>query len=150
MSDSTTMPGTPEHRKAAVVVGGGPVACLAAISLAKRGWKVELYEARPGTDALHLLPFTHRLLTLSRVCILDLRLKSSTVTAPLRSINLAISHRGLAAIQAIDPEAAERFLKTVIPMKARMVHNSNGRTNSQPYDKDGQVWIPALLFRHPQ
>lgn len=33
----------------AVVVGAGPVGCLAAISLARRGWQVELYEGRPGT-----------------------------------------------------------------------------------------------------
>jgi NADPH-dependent 2,4-dienoyl-CoA reductase/sulfur reductase-like enzyme len=31
-----------------VVVGAGPVGCLAAIALAKMGWSVEIYEARPG------------------------------------------------------------------------------------------------------
>lgn len=34
--------------KKAVVVGAGPVGCLAALALAKRGWSVELYEGRPG------------------------------------------------------------------------------------------------------
>jgi kynurenine 3-monooxygenase len=31
-----------------VVVGAGPVGCLSAISFARNGWDVELYEARPG------------------------------------------------------------------------------------------------------
>lgn len=34
--------------RTAVVVGAGPVGCLAAIALAKRGWIVNVYEARPG------------------------------------------------------------------------------------------------------
>ena len=37
----------PSARKA-IVVGAGPVGCLAAISLAKMGWTVEIYEGRPG------------------------------------------------------------------------------------------------------
>ncbi len=32
----------------AIVVGAGPVGCLCAISLAKQGWRVEIYEGRPG------------------------------------------------------------------------------------------------------
>ncbi|KAJ7740693.1 hypothetical protein DFH07DRAFT_838794 [Mycena maculata] len=99
----------------AVVVGGGPVGCLAAISLARRGWEVELYEGRP-----------------------DLRAPYSKRTTQLRSINLAISHRGLAAIQVVDPLAAQRFLQTVIPMKGRMIHHPNGTQDSQLYDRDGQ------------
>ena len=31
----------------AVVVGAGPVGCLMALALAKRGWSVDLYEGRP-------------------------------------------------------------------------------------------------------
>ena len=31
-----------------VVVGAGPVGCLAAMAMAKSGWNVELYESRPG------------------------------------------------------------------------------------------------------
>ncbi|KAJ7063209.1 hypothetical protein C8F01DRAFT_985210 [Mycena amicta] len=101
--------------KTAVVVGGGPVGCLAAISLARRGWNVDVYEARP-----------------------DLRDPASRQNTQLRSINLAISHRGLAAIQVIDPLAAQRFLQTVIPMKGRMIHDPNCSLVSQLYDKDGQ------------
>ncbi|TBU50901.1 FAD/NAD(P)-binding domain-containing protein [Dichomitus squalens] len=99
----------------AVVVGAGPVGCLAAMSLAKAGWSVDIYEGRP-----------------------DMRLPSSKAAAQQRSINLAISARGLAAIQAIDPAAADRFLSTVIPMRGRMIHDAQGRLQSQPYDRDGQ------------
>ncbi|KAJ7940726.1 FAD/NAD-binding domain-containing protein [Mycena leptocephala] len=104
----------PLRAKKAVVVGGGPVGCLAALALARRGWQVELFEGRP-----------------------DLRSPSSKKTQ-LRSINLAISHRGLAAIQAIDPLAAQRFLQTVIPMKGRMIHHPDCTLDSQLYDRDGQ------------
>lgn len=34
--------------RTAAVVGAGPVGCLAALALAKRGWHVDLYDARPG------------------------------------------------------------------------------------------------------
>ncbi|KAH9079465.1 FAD/NAD-P-binding domain-containing protein [Lactarius deliciosus] len=98
-----------------VVVGAGPVGCLAAIALAKMGWSVEIYEARP-----------------------DMRLPSSREAAQQRSINLAISSRGIAAMQAIDPAAASRFLDSVIPMRGRMIHDSNGNLDSQLYDRDGQ------------
>ncbi|KAH9926235.1 FAD/NAD(P)-binding domain-containing protein [Fomitopsis serialis] len=89
----------PSARKA-VVVGAGPVGCLAAISLAKMGWTVEIYEGRP-----------------------DMRLPSSKAAAQQRSINLAMSSRGIAAIEAIHPSAAARFLKAVIPMRGRMIHH---------------------------
>ncbi|KAJ7172573.1 hypothetical protein C8R46DRAFT_1161974 [Mycena filopes] len=101
--------------KKAIVVGAGPVGCLAAISLARRGWEVALFEGRP-----------------------DLRAPSAKGSAQLRSINLAISHRGLAAIQVIDPLAAQRFLQTVIPMKGRMIHHPDCTLDSQLYDRDGQ------------
>ncbi|KAF7304788.1 Kynurenine 3-monooxygenase [Mycena kentingensis (nom. inval.)] len=91
----------PEPRTAAVV-GGGPVGCLAAIALARRGWNVNIYEARP-----------------------DLRDPSSKRTSQLRSINLAISHRGLAAIQVIHPLAAERFLQTCINSIDRALLNQS-------------------------
>ena len=72
-----------------------------------------------------------------------MRLPSSKAAAQQRSINLAISARGLAAIQAIDPAAADRFLSTVIPMRGRMIHDAQGHQESQPYDRDGQVSSPA-------
>ncbi len=69
----------------------------------------------------------------------DMRLPSSQEAAQQRSINLAISSRGIAAMRAIDSAAASRFLDNVIPMRGRMIHDSDGNLDSQPYDRDGQV-----------
>jgi hypothetical protein len=41
----------------AVVVGAGPVGCLAALALAKRGWRVDLFEGRPGSAADSITPY---------------------------------------------------------------------------------------------
>ncbi|KDR81522.1 hypothetical protein GALMADRAFT_239524 [Galerina marginata CBS 339.88] len=101
--------------KKAVIVGAGPVGSLAALALAKRGWSVELYEGRP-----------------------DMRLASSKAATGQRSINLAISHRGIAALEAIEPAAAQRFLQHAIPMRGRMIHKLSGELDSQLYDRDGQ------------
>ncbi|KAF8201673.1 FAD/NAD-binding domain-containing protein [Pholiota molesta] len=101
--------------KKAIVVGAGPVGCLAAIALAMRGWSVDLYEGRP-----------------------DIRLASSKAATEKRSINLAISHRGIAALEAIEPAAAKQFLQSAIPMHGRMIHKLSGELDSQLYDRDGQ------------
>ena len=42
----------PELARKAVVVGGGPVGCLTALSLARSGWRVELYDGRKGRSRL--------------------------------------------------------------------------------------------------
>jgi len=99
----------------AVVVGAGPVGCLCAMSLAKQGWVVEIYEGRP-----------------------DMRLPEVKAAARLRSINLAMSSRGLLALQTIDTGAGNRFLRAAVPMRGRMVHDSMGNASSQPYDRNGQ------------
>ena len=115
-----------------VIVGAGPVGCLAAIALAKMGWSVEIYEARPGMFLFHHRPPNAEPSP-------DMRLQSSREAAQQRSINLAISSRGIAAMRAIDPAAASRFLDSVIPMRGRMIHTSDGNLDSQLYDRDGQV-----------
>ena len=48
MSDTADSRPRTKTRKA-VVVGAGPVGSLAALALAKSGWAVDIYEARPGT-----------------------------------------------------------------------------------------------------
>src|SRR6266699_5121390 len=107
---------TPIMAKKLVVVGAGPVGCLVAIALANMGWVVEIYEARPGIPPLHLPLFRH----FHEQLTLDMRLPSSQAAAQQRSINLAFSSRGIAAMKAIDPVAASRFLDNVIPMRGRM------------------------------
>ncbi|EAU88457.2 kmo protein [Coprinopsis cinerea okayama7 len=114
-SSTSTLASLSHGPRRAVVVGAGPVGCLTALALAKRGWHVDLLEGRP-----------------------DLRLPSSKAASQQRSINLAISHRGLAALEAIDPTAADKFLHTAIPMRGRMIHTRTGELDSQSYDRDGQ------------
>jgi len=75
---------------------------------------------------------------------LDIRLPSFKAQAESRSINLAISHRGIAALEVIDPAAAHRFLQDAIPMRGRMIHNISGKLDSQIYDRDGQVGVNLL------
>ncbi|KAG6903206.1 hypothetical protein C0995_002749 [Termitomyces sp. Mi166 len=105
-----------------VVVGAGPVGCLAAMAFAKQGWEVEVFEGRP-----------------------DIRLPSSKAANQQRSINLAMSHRGIAALEAVDPGLTQRFMDTVIPMRGRMIHSPKGDLDSQLYDKDGQVDILSTV-----
>ncbi|KAG6890456.1 hypothetical protein C0992_001503 [Termitomyces sp. T32_za158] len=105
----------PSIARKVVVVGAGPVGCLAAMAFAKQGWKVEVFEGRS-----------------------DIRLPSSKAANQQRSINLAMSHRGIAALEAVDPGLTQHFMDTVIPMRGRMIHSTKGDLESQLYDKDGQ------------
>ncbi|CAE7221146.1 unnamed protein product [Rhizoctonia solani] len=98
-----------------VIVGAGPVGCLSALSFAKQGWEVEVFEGRP-----------------------DMREPEAKANLSLRSINLAISSRGISALCVVDPAIADRFMQNVIPMHGRMIHDNLGRCQSQLYDRNGQ------------
>lgn len=57
---------------------------------------------------------------------------------PGRSINLAMSVRGRTGLGAVGLE--DQVIKNHgIPMRARMIHNTDGTTRAIPYNKDGQV-----------
>ena len=87
-----------------------------------------------------------------------MRKPAAKARASLRSINLAISSRGISALNAIAPHAAERFLSDAIPMKGRMIHGRNGDQQSQLYDRNGQVsyldieltGLPSPRHSHPK
>lgn len=94
----------------AAVVGAGPVGCLAALGLAERGFRVAVYEAR-SADAF-----------------------GAHAHASQRSINLAISVRGLTALNAVlrTENMNAQILAEGLPMTARMIHtHDNGRTALQ-------------------
>uniref|UniRef100_A0A3B5K254 Kynurenine 3-monooxygenase n=1 Tax=Takifugu rubripes TaxID=31033 RepID=A0A3B5K254_TAKRU len=97
--------------KVVAVVGGGLVGALNACFFAKRGFQVELFEARE-----------------------DIR-RARHVKG--RSINLALSHRGRQALQHVGME--EKIVSQGIPMNARMIHSPSGKLSSIPYGKKGQV-----------
>jgi hypothetical protein len=65
--------------------------------------------------------------------------RKDTKSHNYRSINLAISARGIAAMRAVDEAMAEKLLEGVIPMKGRMIHDVRGNQTSQPYGLKGEV-----------
>lgn len=92
------------------IVGAGLVGSLLSIYLVKRGYKVTVFEKRANM----------------REHILD----------GGRSINLALSNRGIRALQHIG--LAEPTKKVAIPMHGRMMHNIKGELTFQSYGKNGQ------------
>lgn len=98
--------------RTALVVGAGLVGTLCAAMLASRGWTVTLIEYRS-----------------------DPRLGSHAERA--RSINLALSPRGIEALRSVSEELVERVLKEGIEMRGRMVHKKAKREGDR-VDKDGQ------------
>lgn len=81
-----------------VVIGAGMVGCATALALIKRGYEVVIYEKRP-----------------------DPRLEEGKDVG--RSINLAISSRGLKSLRDINPEICQQVLDQTVPMKGRMIHS---------------------------
>jgi len=59
-----------------------------------------------------------------------------------RSINLAISRRGIDALEGIG--LAERVLKLAIPMRGRMIHSPEGKLSYQPYGKSDRDCIRSV------
>ncbi len=92
------------------IVGAGLVGSLLSIYLAKRGYQVTVYERRPNM----------------RQHVLDAG----------RSINLALSNRGIRALEYVG--LAESMKKVAIPMNGRMIHNAKGDLTFQAYGKEGQ------------
>lgn len=93
------------------IIGGGLSGSLLAIYMAKRGFEINLFERRP-----------------------DMR-KTSNYQG--RSINLALSTRGLNALSKIGLDA--EVLSDAIPMYGRMMHSKTGELSYHPYGKDGQA-----------
>jgi kynurenine 3-monooxygenase len=98
------------------VIGAGLVGPLMSIYLAKKGFDVTLYERRA-----------------------DMR-KNAVERG--RSINLAITARGWKALEDIGLK--DKVSAISIPMKGRMIHDLEGKTNLQPYGQtDAEVIYSA-------
>jgi kynurenine 3-monooxygenase len=93
------------------IIGGGLAGSLAAIYMAKRGFEVNLFERRS-----------------------DMR-KATAYQG--RSINLALSTRGLHALEKIGLD--KEILADAIPMYGRMMHSKTGELSYHPYGKSGQA-----------
>lgn len=97
--------------KKALVVGAGLVGSLWSIFLAKRGYKVQVYERRS-----------------------DMR-KAGFIGG--RSINLAMSDRGWKAVEKAGIKS--KIESVAIPMYGRMMHNIDGDLAFQAYGRKGQA-----------
>lgn len=97
-------------KKNITIIGAGLVGSLLSIYLSKRGHKVRIYERRG-----------------------DMRKEKMSAG---RSINLALSDRGLLALEKVG--LAEEIKQIAIPMHGRYIHNLDGSTAFQPYGKEGQ------------
>ncbi|CAN5308000.1 NAD(P)/FAD-dependent oxidoreductase [soil metagenome] len=97
-------------KKHIAIVGAGLVGSLLAIYLKKRGYAVSVFERRP-----------------------DMR-KSGEYAG--RSINLALSNRGLRALEEV--ELAEKIKPVTIPLHGRTMHDLKGNLSFLPYGTAGQ------------
>ena len=98
------------------IAGAGLAGCLLATLLARRGIDVTVYERR----------------------------EDPRVAAPERgrSINLAISARGLEALAGVG--LRELSLSRALPMHGRMVHDRDGQQSFRPYSADGTHAINSI------
>lgn len=92
------------------ILGAGLVGSLLSIFLAKKGYQVTIFEGRS-----------------------DMRRAGAEGG---RSINLALSRRGLKALEAVGLE--EIIQTACIPMHGRMIHDLKGNQELQPYGKEGE------------
>jgi kynurenine 3-monooxygenase len=92
------------------IVGAGLVGSLLSIYLARRGYNVSIFERRS-----------------------DMRIGTGDAG---RSINLALSNRGIKALEEIG--VAEEVKKVAIPMHGRMMHDIKGNLSFLAYGKQGQ------------
>ncbi|NQY05234.1 MAG: FAD-dependent monooxygenase [Flavobacteriaceae bacterium] len=100
-----------EKNEHILIVGAGLCGSLLALRLAQRGYKVDVYESRP-----------------------DLRV---TDISAGRSINLALSDRGLKAMDLVG--IRDQVYPLCIPMYGRLIHDIEGNTfNSNYSGREGE------------
>src|SRR6266403_1193016 len=99
-----------------VLIGSGLAGGLLAAYLGRRGYEVDLYERRADPREGSMLEG--------------------------RSINLALSTRGIHALQQIG--IADEVLQHAIPMRGRMIHDKSGDLHFAPYDVDPNKYINSI------
>ena len=97
-------------------MGSGLAGGLLGAFLGRRGYEIDLYERRADPRA------------------------GNTVGG--RSINLALSTRGIHALQQLG--IADEVLQHAIPMRGRMIHDKSGTLHFSPYDRDPNKWINSI------
>ena len=99
-----------------VLIGSGLAGGLLAAYLGRRGHEVDLFERRADPREGNIVGG--------------------------RSINLAISTRGIHALEKIG--IAEEALRHAIPMRGRMIHDKSGTLHFAPYDVDPKKCINSI------
>src|SRR2546421_3598551 len=99
-----------------VLIGSGLAGGLLAAYLGRRGYDVDLYERRGDPREGNLVGG--------------------------RSINLALSTRGIHALEQIG--IADQVLKHAIPMRGRIIHQKSGGLHFAPYDVDPNKHINSI------
>ncbi|WP_299672446.1 NAD(P)/FAD-dependent oxidoreductase [uncultured Polaribacter sp.] len=99
-----------------LIIGAGLCGSLLALRLAQRGYKVAIYESRPD-------------------------LRTVDISAG-RSINLALSDRGLKALRLCGME--EKAREICIPMNGRLMHDTQGNTFSSNYSGRENEYINSI------
>lgn len=98
------------------IIGAGLSGSLLAVYLARKGFEVAVYERRPD-------------------------MRREEVSAG-RSINLALSTRGIYALQEVGVKDA--IMTDAIPMRGRMIHPLEGELSFQPYGKNEREVINSI------
>ncbi len=99
-----------------VLIGSGLAGGLLAAYLGRRGHDVDLFERRADPREGNIVGG--------------------------RSINLAISTRGIHALEKIG--IADEALRHAIPMRGRMIHDKSGALHFAPYDVDPKKCINSI------
>ena len=99
-----------------VLIGSGLAGGLLAAFLGRRGHEIDLYERRADP-------------------------REGSIAAG-RSINLALSTRGIHALEQIG--IAHEVLRHAIPMRGRMIHEKSGNLHFAPYDIDPNKNINSI------
>ena len=99
-----------------VLIGSGLAGGLLAAYLGRRGYDVDLYERRADPREGNIVGG--------------------------RSINLAVSTRGIHALEQIG--IADEVLRHAIPMRGRMIHDKSGDLHFSPYDVDPKKCINSI------
>src|SRR5467141_2372815 len=101
-----------------VLIGSGLAGGLLAAYLGRRGYDVDLYERRADPREGNLVGG--------------------------RSINLALSTRGIHALQQLG--IADEVLRHAIPMRGRMIHpaGAGAKLHFSPYDRDPKKYINSI------
>jgi kynurenine 3-monooxygenase len=98
------------------LIGAGLNGPLLGLELAKRGFKVDIFERRPDMRRVHM--------------------------SAGRSINLALSTRGIHALRQAD--LWNEMQKIIVPMKGRMMHSITSELTFQRYGKDDYEVIDSI------